>query len=317
MWQRFGFNFRRPLPLWYFYWGSLYKPLVNYWGQPTFILKMRPNIKTFPNWKDHQTVWKHKRIFFNLQNTTAITNNKHMWYVVVFHQGVAMKIQKKEEFLQIKDNCDICWLTGGGTDQNIAWPVSWHGQVFTISDGVNIIIVITIVKDIKVWINAVFTWWGWLISAGYDHVPWLDRSHSRFHEHSRVHHNSKEEWSPIAIQHFHFTGWRQCTKASQASYSVSVERIFKMALISFVSSSCLYSFWLRCPLRCEDGASEAGERIRGEPIDKRNIHKLISEINIPSASDSVTIALTGKASFCHKWKGIMCDLVERLANWAF
>ena len=91
----------------------------------------------------------------------------------------------------------------------------------------------------------------------------------------------------------------------------------KMALISFVSSSCLYSFWLRCPLRCEDGASEAGERIRGEPIDKQNIDKLISEINIPSASDSITIALTGKASFCHKWKGIMCDLVERLANWAF
>ena len=56
VWQCFGFNFRRPLPLWYFYWGSLYKPLVNYWGQPTFILKMRPNIKTFPNWKDHQTV---------------------------------------------------------------------------------------------------------------------------------------------------------------------------------------------------------------------------------------------------------------------
>ena len=160
MWQCFGFNFRRPLPLWYFYWGSLYKPLVNYWGQPTFILKMRPNIKTFPNWKDHQTVWKHKRIFFNLQNTTVITNDKHMWYVVVFHQGVAMKIQKKEEFLQIKDNCYICWLTGGGTDQNIAWPVSWHGQVFTISDGVNIITIITIVKDIKVWINAVFTWWG-------------------------------------------------------------------------------------------------------------------------------------------------------------
>ena len=185
------------------------------------------------------------------------------------------------------------------------------------SDGVNIIIVITIVKDIKVWINAVFTWWGWLISAGYDHVPWLDRSHLRFHKRSRVHHNSIEEWSPIAIQHFHFTGWRQCTKASQASYSVSVERIFKMALISFVSSSCLYSFWLRCPLRCEDGASEAGERIRGEPIDKQNINKLISEIDIPSASDSVSIALTGKASFCHKWKGIMCDLVERLANWAF
>ena len=65
-----------------------------------------------------------------------------------------------------------------------------------------------------------------------------------------------------------------------------------MALISFVSSSCLYSFWLRCPLRCEDGASEAGERIRGEPIDKQNIHKLISEINIPSASDSVSIALS-------------------------
>ena len=79
----------------------------------------------------------------------------------------------------------------------------------------------------------------------------------------------------------------------------------KMALISFVSSSCLYSFWLRCPLRCEDGASEAGERIRGEPIDKQNIDKLISEINIPSASDSITIALTGKASFCHKWKGIV------------
>ena len=102
VWQCFGFNFRRPLPLWYFYWGSLYKPLVNYWGQPTFILKMRPNIKTFPNWIDHQTVWKHKRIFFNLQNTTVITNDKHKWYVVVFHQGVAMKIQKKEEFLQKK-----------------------------------------------------------------------------------------------------------------------------------------------------------------------------------------------------------------------
>ena len=66
-----------------------------------------------------------------------------------------------------------------------------------------------------------------LISAGYDHVPWLDRSNSRFHERSRVHRNSKEEWSPIAIQHFHFTGWRQCTKASQASYSVSVERILR------------------------------------------------------------------------------------------
>ena len=147
-----------------------------------------------------------------------------MW---LFFIKVSQWKYKKRRISTEKDNCDICWLTGGGTDQNIAWPVSWHGQVFTISDGVNIITIITIVKDIMVWINAVFTWWGWLISAGYDHVPWLDRSHSRFHEHSRVHHNSKEEWSPIAIQHFHFTGWRQCTKASQASYSVSVERILR------------------------------------------------------------------------------------------
>ena len=31
--------------------GSLYKPLVNHWGRPTFILKMRPNIKTFSRLK--------------------------------------------------------------------------------------------------------------------------------------------------------------------------------------------------------------------------------------------------------------------------
>ena len=31
--------------------GSLYKPLVNHWGRPTFILKTRPNIKTFSRLK--------------------------------------------------------------------------------------------------------------------------------------------------------------------------------------------------------------------------------------------------------------------------
>ena len=156
-----------------------------------------------------------------------------MWlfFIKVSQWKYKKKIRISTDKRQL-DNCDICWLTGGGTDQNIAWPVSWHGQVFTISDGVNIITIITIVKDIKVWINAAFNkslfiWWGWLISAGYDHVPWLDRSHLRFHKRSRVHHNSIEEWSPIVIQHFHFTGWRQCTKASQASYSVSVERILR------------------------------------------------------------------------------------------
>ena len=125
VWQCFGFNFRRPLPLWYFYWGSLYKPLVNYWGQPTFILKMLPNIKTFPRLKRPQSseFWSIKAFILKMITSFKMfppaEKTTKQW--VCEHQNIYLKKSTKHQNIPPQQ-----WVRKGQMIFNLGNTIVWY-----------------------------------------------------------------------------------------------------------------------------------------------------------------------------------------------